>query len=45
MPTAPSPAEGRVAVPPDAPAYTLKRIWLSKQEERGYYYGFANEGL
>jgi len=38
-------AEGRVPVPPQAPSYTLKRIWLSKQEERGYYYGFANEGL
>jgi trehalose 6-phosphate synthase/phosphatase len=38
-------AEGRVPVPPQAPSYTLKRIWLTKQEERGYYYGFANEGL
>ena len=36
---------GRVAVPPEAPAYTLRRIWLSEEEERGYYYGFANEGL
>lgn len=34
-----------VAVPPEAPRYTLKRVWLSKQEEQGYYYGFANEGL
>jgi len=23
----------------------LRRIWLSEQEEQGYYYGFANEGL
>ncbi|QXE86462.1 trehalose-6-phosphate synthase [Geomonas nitrogeniifigens] len=35
----------RVAVPPDTPEYTLRRIWLSKEEESGYYYGFANEGL
>ncbi|MBI5446017.1 MAG: trehalose-6-phosphate synthase, partial [Deltaproteobacteria bacterium] len=35
----------RVAVPPEHPEYTLRRIWLSKEEESGYYYGFANEGL
>ncbi len=35
----------RVQVPPDAPAYTLKRIWLTAEEERRYYGGFANEGL
>ncbi|MDD5680752.1 MAG: trehalose-6-phosphate synthase, partial [Candidatus Omnitrophica bacterium] len=23
----------------------LKRIWLNKAEEEGYYYGFSNEGL
>lgn len=34
-----------VAVPPDNPSYSLKRVWLSKEEEEGYYYGFANEGL
>ncbi len=32
-------------VPPDDPKYTLRRIWLSKEEEEGYYYGFANEGI
>ncbi len=32
-------------VPPKEPAYTLKRIWLTKEEEDGYYYGFSNEGL
>ena len=32
-------------VPPDSPDYTLRRIWLTPEEERGYYYGFANEGL
>src|SRR5579885_3458465 len=36
---------GRVAVPPERPAYTLRRVWLSKEEEQGYYYGFANEGI
>ncbi|TAK17132.1 MAG: trehalose-6-phosphate synthase [Acidobacteria bacterium] len=37
--------QGHVAVPPDHPSYTLRRLWLSDDEERGYYYGFANEGL
>jgi trehalose 6-phosphate synthase len=32
-------------VPPKDPAYTLKRVWLTREEEDGYYYGFANEGL
>jgi trehalose 6-phosphate synthase len=36
---------GRVAVPPENPGYTLRRIWLSKEEEQGYYYGISNEGL
>jgi trehalose-6-phosphate synthase len=36
---------GRLPVPPDDPRYVLRRIWLSKEEEEGYYYGFANEGL
>ncbi len=35
----------RLRVPPDDPRYTLRRIWLSREEEEGYYYGFANEGL
>jgi trehalose 6-phosphate synthase len=32
-------------VPPDDPRYTLRRVWLSAEEEAGYYDGFANEGL
>ncbi len=36
---------GMVRLPPDAPRYALKRLWLSEEEETGYYYGFANEGL
>jgi trehalose 6-phosphate synthase/phosphatase len=35
----------RVRVPPEDPAYTLRRVWLSEAEEQGYYYGLANEGL
>jgi trehalose-6-phosphate synthase len=35
----------RLRVPPDDPRYTLRRVWLTKEEEEGYYYGFANEGL
>ncbi|MGE5248011.1 MAG: trehalose-6-phosphate synthase, partial [Verrucomicrobiota bacterium] len=38
-------ADDKVRVPPEEPAYTLKRIWLTKEEEDGYYYGFSNEGL
>jgi alpha,alpha-trehalose-phosphate synthase [UDP-forming] len=38
-------AHDRLRVPPDDPRYTLRRVWLSKEEEQGYYYGFANEGL
>jgi alpha,alpha-trehalose-phosphate synthase [UDP-forming] len=34
-----------VAVPPEDPAYTLRRVWLTKEEEEGYYHGLANEGL
>lgn len=34
-----------VAVPPDAPSYTLRRVWLDKKTEERYYYGLANEGL
>ncbi|MGA2387447.1 MAG: trehalose-6-phosphate synthase [Candidatus Sulfotelmatobacter sp.] len=35
----------RLPVPPNDPRYTLRRVWLSKEEEEGYYYGFSNEGL
>ena len=40
-----SDSEGRVQVPPDRPAYTLRRIWLTQEQVKGYYEGFANEGL
>jgi trehalose 6-phosphate synthase len=38
-------AEGRLTVPPGDTRYTLKRVWLTREEEQGYYYGFSNEGL
>lgn len=38
-------ANDRVAVPPADPSYTLRRVWLSADEQEGYYYGLANEGL
>ncbi|HZX35263.1 MAG TPA: trehalose-6-phosphate synthase [Thermodesulfobacteriota bacterium] len=34
-----------VRVPPENPQYDLKRVWLTQEEEEGYYYGFSNEGL
>ncbi|HKT10396.1 MAG TPA: trehalose-6-phosphate synthase [Terriglobia bacterium] len=38
-------SKDRLRVPPDDPHYTLRRVWLSKEEEQGFYLGFANEGL
>ena len=35
----------RVAVPPGHPLYQVRRLWLTAEEERKYYGGFANEGL
>lgn len=37
--------KNRVGVPPKDPRYTLRRVWLSKEEEDGYYYGFSNDAL
>ncbi|MGQ0547419.1 MAG: trehalose-6-phosphate synthase, partial [Betaproteobacteria bacterium] len=34
-----------VMVPPEHPSYRIRRVWLSPEEEQGYYFGFANEGL
>jgi len=34
-----------IRVPPGKASYDLRRIWLTEEEEKGYYYGFANEGL
>jgi trehalose 6-phosphate synthase len=38
-------SKNKLGVPPDDNRYILKRVWLSKEEEEGYYYGFSNEGL
>jgi len=38
-------ARDRLPVPPGEASYTLRRVWLDAEEERGYYYGFSNEGL
>jgi trehalose 6-phosphate synthase len=38
-------AQDRLQVPPEDPAYTLRRVWLSREEEDGYYNGFANSAL
>jgi trehalose 6-phosphate synthase len=36
---------GRLPVPPDEGSYILRRVWLTPEEEAGYYYGFSNQGL
>jgi len=38
-------AKDHIRVPPEHPQYTLRRVWLSREQEEGYYNGFANEGL
>ena len=38
-------AKDHVAVPPGQDDYQLRRLWLTAEEEQGYYFGFANEGL
>ncbi|MFA5008668.1 MAG: trehalose-6-phosphate synthase [Candidatus Omnitrophota bacterium] len=38
-------SKNKLGVPPGDNRYILKRVWLSKAEEQGYYYGFSNEGL
>lgn len=37
--------DNRVGVPPGHPRYSLRRVWLTRQEEDGYYYGFSNNAL
>jgi trehalose-6-phosphate synthase/Kef-type K+ transport system membrane component KefB len=38
-------AHDKVRVPPDHPAYDLRRLWLEEPTFSQYYNGFANEGL
>ena len=35
----------RVLVPPGEKSYHIRRVWLTDEEEAGYYFGFSNEGL
>lgn len=37
--------KNHVQVPPENPAFTLRRVWLTKEEEERFYYGYSNEGL
>ena len=37
--------QDHLRVPPARPSYTLRRVWLSDEEDKGYYEGFSNEGL
>lgn len=37
--------DGLVEVPPDSPSYRLRRVWLTDNEVKGGYLGYANEVL
>ena len=37
--------EGRIAVPPEDPKYTLRRVWLDDADVAGFYLGFSNSAL
>lgn len=38
-------SDGKLYVPPEAPAYWLRRVWLTPDEVKGGYQGYANEVL
>ena len=38
-------AKDRIRVPPENPSFTLRRVWLTREEEDKFYYGYSNEGL
>src|SRR5262245_39011404 len=38
-------ARDHVRVPPEAPSFDIRRVWITPEEEAGYYYGFSNEGI
>lgn len=38
-------SDGKIKVPVEEPDYILKRVWLTKEEEQGYYYGFSNSAI
>ncbi|MFN2420992.1 MAG: trehalose-6-phosphate synthase [Gemmatimonadota bacterium] len=37
--------KNRVRVPPENPAYTLRRLWLNEEEIENYYLGYSNQAL
>ncbi len=40
-----SDSRGRLEISTGDASYLLRRVWLTEEEEAGYYYGFANEAL
>lgn len=38
-------SKDHVRVPPGEESFVIRRLWLDREEEKGYYYGFSNEGL
>ena len=36
---------GRLRVPPEDPAFTLRRVWIPENLQRSYYDGLANQAL
>ncbi len=34
-----------VCVPPADPKYTLRRVWLTEQQEKDYYFGCSNQSI
>jgi trehalose 6-phosphate synthase len=37
--------KGKIGLPEGDPKYTLRRVWLTRKEENGYYYGLSNKSL
>jgi len=35
----------KIQLPPENPSFSLKRVFLSKEEMDGFYYGYSNEGM
>ncbi len=38
-------ARDRIGLPAESPRYVLRRVWLSRDEENGYYHGLSNTAL
>ena len=38
-------SNNKIMVPPDDPAYALRLVWLTEEQENGYYHGFSNKAL